>query len=221
MLTFAPVRCRDINPFYGPQVMSTISLPVNNVAQPLKAEDQAMLEKLQKLETFIARRFDEISMEINATAQQLDMAEGGISSRFSEVLTVLSAVSHSGGGNTAANAGVELEAVIADTDSAATKIMDAASVISGHIQKAETEPALMAECLTAIKNEVDNIFMACSFQDLTSQRIRKTLENIQTVEDTLTNTLEKMGIEVEVHEEQAIAKETRVTTQDDIDALFN
>jgi len=185
--------------------------------------DKATLERLAKLETFIARRFDEISMEINATAQQLDMAEGGISSRFSEVLTVLSAVSHSGAGNTAANAGVELEAVITDTDQAATSIMDAASRISEHIQQAEQakDAATMGEYLAAIKNDVEAIFMACSFQDLTSQRIRKTLENIQTVEDTLNDTLEKMGIEVDIKEEQAISEQTRVTSQDDIDALFN
>jgi chemotaxis regulatin CheY-phosphate phosphatase CheZ len=189
----------------------------------LSDADKAMYEKLQKLETFIARRFDEISMEINATAQQLDMAEGGIASRFSEVLTVLSAVSHSGAGNTAANAGVELEAVITDTDSAATSIMDAASRIGDYVTKAQaaTDEATRAEYLTGIQNEVEAIFMSCSFQDLTSQRIRKTLENIQTVEDTLNDTLEKMGIEVEVKEEQAIAKETRVTSQDDIDALFS
>lgn len=199
--------------------MNTVPMPANTAT--MNDSEKATLERLAKLETFIARRFDEISMEINATAQQLDMAEGGISSRFSEVLTVLSAVSHSGGGNTAANAGVELEAVIADTDDAATKIMDAASNISDFVQKGEQDPALAAEYLIAIKAEVENIFMACSFQDLTSQRIRKTLENIQTVEDTLNDTLEKMGIEVEVHEKEAIAKETRVTSQDDIDALFN
>ncbi|HEY8963712.1 MAG TPA: hypothetical protein VIN59_04530, partial [Alphaproteobacteria bacterium] len=118
--------------------MSSNTAPIPLNAANMTDQEKVMFEKLAKLETFIARRFDEISMEINATAQQLDMAEGGIASRFSEVLTVLSAVSHSGAGNTAANAGVELEAVIADTDNAATSIMDSAARITDFVTQAET-----------------------------------------------------------------------------------
>ena len=43
-------------------------------------------DQIDTLERFIARRFDEISMEINATSQQVDMAETGITSKFSEIL---------------------------------------------------------------------------------------------------------------------------------------
>ena len=48
---------------------------VSNVSQQLNA-----------IETFVKRRFDELSMEVNATAQQVDMAEEGIASRFAEIL---------------------------------------------------------------------------------------------------------------------------------------
>ena len=39
--------------------------------------------QIKALEKFMARRFDEISMEINAATQLLGMAEDGIGERFS------------------------------------------------------------------------------------------------------------------------------------------
>lgn len=183
---------------------------------PLQDNDDALLEKLKGLERFIARRFDEISMEINATAQQLDMAEGGIAGKFSEVLTVLAAVSHQGA-TTQANTGLELESVINETDAAANSIMDSATRIGALLDAPET---LDKGRISAIKAELDTIMMACSFQDLTGQRIRKALNNIQSVEETLSGTLEKMGIEVENRVNEAISEESRTSSQDDIDALF-
>ena len=93
--------------------------------------------QLQAIEQFMARRFDEISMEINATSQQVDMAEEGIITRFSEILEILHAVSYSGDGKTPANAGVELDAVVDMTEEAANKILDAAGRINTKIHSEE------------------------------------------------------------------------------------
>lgn len=182
---------------------------------PIPQTEQDLLDTLKGLERFIARRFDEISMEINATAQQLDMAEGGLTGKFSEVLSVLSAVSHAGG-TTQANTGLELESVIAETDRATHAILDATTAITNLI-----EGDLNTQSIDDIRNELNNIVMACSFQDLTSQRIRKAVENIHTVEETLSGTLEKMGIEVENKSAQTISQESRTSSQADIDALFD
>lgn len=46
----------------------------------------------------IINRFDEISMEINATSQEFDMNDEEHSKQFSEVLEILSAVSFNGEG---------------------------------------------------------------------------------------------------------------------------
>src|SRR5690606_37060850 len=82
------------------------------------------------METFIKRRFDEISMEINATSQQIDMTEEGMAKRFSEILGAMNAISYQGDGDTPANTGVELEAVIAETTKAATQILDSTDKIN-------------------------------------------------------------------------------------------
>ena len=178
--------------------------------------------QLQTIETFVSRRFDEISMEINATSQQVDMAEEGIIGKFTDILEVLKAISFSGDGKTPANAGVELDAVVNITESATNTIIDAASKTNEIVEddsiywNNETVCKEKREEIGAYMNE---IIMACEFQDITGQRIRTTLENLREIEDRLNNALQKMGIVVEVADPVETAPET--SSQDDIDSLFD
>lgn len=178
--------------------------------------------QLQTIETFIARRFDELSMEINATAQQADMAEESITQRFAEILEILKAVSYSGDGSTAANAGVELDAVVDMTEEAAEKILNAAERITSRVKSgAEVKDDEARQIIMdGINKDVEEIFMACAFQDITGQRIRKTLENLQTIEDRLGNALDKMGIQVEVKAEDHKDVSNKPVSQDEIDGMF-
>lgn len=184
-----------------------------------------LTEQVVNFEKFVKRRFDEISMEINATSMQLGTVETDITQQFKDIMGVLSAISFSGDGKSQVNAGVELEAVISDTENAANSIMDAADRIANRLRTEGNlnDPETREKVLGEIKSEVQNILLACTFQDLTSQRIRKTLENLHLIETRLTATLERMGIRPEVTGAEIIAKanETRVQSQSDIDALFN
>lgn len=184
-----------------------------------------MKEKMDIFETFVRRRFDEISMEINATSQQLDMAEEGLANRFSEVLSTISAINFSGTGLTAANTGVELQAVITDTEEAANKILDAADRISDRM-KSDMQFATdedRRQFFEQTKQDVQEILMACTFQDLTGQRIRKTLESLQLIEDKISSTLDELGIEVKADPLAGGVRdstENHAHSQADIDALF-
>lgn len=184
-----------------------------------------MKEKMDVFETFVRRRFDEISMEINATSQQLDMAEEGLANRFSEVLSTISAINFSGTGLTAANTGVELQAVITDTEEAANRILDAADRISDRM-KSDMQFATdedRRQFFEQTKQDVQEILMACTFQDLTGQRIRKTLESLQLIEDKISSTLDELGIEVKADPLAGGVRdstENHAHSQADIDALF-
>lgn len=186
----------------------------------------AMKCKMDLMERFVSRRFDEISMEINATSQQLDMAEEGLAGRFSEILSTLSAISFSGNGLTAANTGVELEAVLVDTEEAANKIMDAADRISNRM-RSEAQlagPDDRRQFFEETRNDIQEILMACSFQDLTGQRIRKTLESLQLIESKISTTLDQLGIEVKADPLSGGVRdstENHAHSQADIDALFS
>ena len=188
-----------------------------------------LLNQIGTMETFIRRRFDEISMEINATSQQIDMSESDMAKRFGEILGVMNSISFSGDGSTAANTGVELEAVIADTSKAANTILDAADRMDLLLNPVDASlwenPETREQALGALREDLSNIMLACSFQDIAGQRIRKTLESITDVEDRLSHALESIGIGPESLQAAASATKESQTksgnSQDDIDALFS
>jgi chemotaxis protein CheZ len=180
--------------------------------------------RLEVMERFVSRRFDEISMEINATSQQLDMAEEGMVGKIVEVMQVLSAISYSGDGSSAANTGVELESVIETTEKAANQILDAADRIANrlHTEGKWDEPGARDKLLEETKSDIQDILMACTFQDLTGQRIRKTLENLQMIEGRLSSTLEKFGVNIKPETNEVVRDsiDNHAKSQADIDALF-
>lgn len=180
-----------------------------------------LFSQLEAVERFMARRFDEISMEINATSQQVDMAEDGMTRRFSEILEILGAINYIGQGDSAANTGVELEAVIEDTEDAANKILDSADRIASYVDDDVdwNDESVRANVREQIKNDVQEILLACTFQDLTGQRIRNTLNSLHDIENRLSETFDRLGIEVNqnVDVEKHIAK---AHSQSEIDALL-
>lgn len=184
-------------------------------------------DRFETFETFTKRRFDEISMEVNATSQLMDMAEEGMSTRFGEVLDILGAISFHGDGNTAANTGVELDAIINITEKAANVILDAADRISTKLETphfAENDAA--REAAASISEDINEILMACTFQDLTGQRIRNTIDNLKTVEDRINSTLSSIGIDLpstqaKDHVIESVEQAKKTNDQDAIDALFD
>ncbi len=198
---------------------------VSSIAHDLAS----LLGQIGTMETFIRRRFDEISMEINATSQQIDMSEDGMAKRFGEILGVMNAISYQGDGTTPANTGVELEAVIAETQKAANTILDNCDRMNTLLYP--DDPATLDQTdsreklLEELRDSVQNIMLACSFQDIAGQRIRKTLESITDIEERISDALEGMGIgpesvkaAVEANSKDAVKSGN---TQDDIDALFS
>lgn len=190
--------------------------------------------QIDTLEHFIARRFDELSMEVNATSQLVGMAEEGIDKKFADVFDTLSAISWYEDGKTPANTGVELEAIVQATEQAANTILDSVDRIGDKLSEGTNweDPHSRASFISGIDADLQEIVMACSFQDLTSQRVRKTLESIKDVEEKLQSTLEKFGVQLPKTQDQAAEDHTEaqakptgidVQTMDqgDIDSLFD
>jgi hypothetical protein len=184
-----------------------------------------LAERFHVLERFIVRRFDEVSAEIHATSEIMGMAEDGIEKRFGEILGVLGAITHQGTGSTAPNIGVELGAVVKTTEDAAFQIIQSAEKI-GDAALDQTidwaSPDVRGKALGEIKLWADDILVACAFQDLTGQRIAKTLENIRRAEEELSETLQKMGLRIDVEKTKSLMVETGNTVQGQnaIDELF-
>jgi len=128
-------------------------------------------------------------------------------------------------------AGQELDAIVKSTEQATNTIMNSAEAI---MAADTTDPATYQ---TAVNDEVMKIFEACSFQDITGQRISKVVETLQFIESRIDRLVDTMGVAGEggsmTEEEQASEDRKKDqllngpqldgegTSQDDIDALFD
>lgn len=126
-------------------------------------------------------------------------------------------------------AGEELEAIIQDTEVATEKIM----------QTAEDILALSPEHCDDYDQQVQakmlDIIEACSFQDLTGQRVSKVVTALQHIEERMSRFASEMGIEDHEASEEPLSDEEKrrrdlllngpaiggpETSQDDIDKMF-
>jgi chemotaxis protein CheZ len=75
----------------------------------------------------------------------------------------------------------ELDAVVKATEVATSAIMDSCDEITSLSAKAPTEVE------SQLMNEVTKILEACSFQDITGQRISKVVKNLKIIDEKVTN----------------------------------
>jgi chemotaxis regulatin CheY-phosphate phosphatase CheZ len=86
----------------------------------------------------------------------------------------------------------ELDAIVQATESATGNILEAAEEIQ-EIAWTLREGGFAIETCDAIDLRATNIYLACSFQDLTSQRIRKVIEAMQFLETRIIQMIDIWG----------------------------
>ena len=147
---------------------------------PGLALDQALAPHFASLRAFMDRRIAELSAEVSASVQLMGMTEEALTGRITEVhaqIARLIAIPASG----ARHSGLEPEAVVQATETAADTILEAAEAIQTWLDGGAQDAASIA----ALTQRVNDIFQACSFQDLTGQRIRRAIKQLQQVESML------------------------------------
>lgn len=158
---------------------------------------------------FVDRRTAELSMEIQATVQLVDYNETNLSAKLASIHERIAGVVAPPMAATH-NSGVELEALVTATENAANQIMEAAEAIGTWLH-AGGDPA----SLPAVTQQVNAIFEACTFQDLTGQRVRRAIEHQQQVESMLSGMMHAAP-----PAETVAAHAGPDLQQDDIDSLF-
>jgi chemotaxis regulatin CheY-phosphate phosphatase CheZ len=138
-------------------------------------------DEMGGLRTFVDRRIAELSAEIHATVQLVDFSETNLSGQLSEIRQQIATVVAAPTSATR-NSGLELEAVVHATEAAANRIMEAAEAIGDWVREGKNDAA----SIEAVNEKVNAIFEACSFQDVTGQRIRRAIQHLQQVETMLT-----------------------------------
>lgn len=89
----------------------------------------------------------------------------------------------------------ELDAVIEATEVATNSIMEAAEMIESVAAEISDEQA------SILSNAVTQIYEACSFQDITGQRIHKVVGALKEIEQKVETVVEKFGPDPETREE--------------------
>ena len=142
-----------------------------------RAVRRAMAPFAEELRAFIDRRLAEISAEVHTAVQIVDTSEAVLTGQLAGIQDQVARVLASPDME-ARNSGLDLQSVLDETESAAHRILEAAEAISRAIA---SEGAAAA----AVRDKLETIFSACSFQDLAGQRIRRAIEHLQLVEGTI------------------------------------
>lgn len=179
---------------------------------------------LAELHRFVDRRIAELSAELHASVQIADMGEEHMKAELARIHDQIGQLVAMPAAATR-NSGLELEAVVQATEAAANTIMEAAEAIQAWVASGANDK----EAVAAIAARVSSIFEACSFQDVTGQRIRRAIQHLQQVE-TMLETMIPAGSRPEVAREQVQVKTAMRTIaspaggdidQAAIDALLN
>ena len=105
-------------------------------------------------------------------------------------------------------AGMELDAIVQQTEEATNTIMEAAEEIMG------ADPSDNDGYQTTVQDAVMRIFEACSFQDITGQRISKVVETLAHIEGRVLELRDLMGV-TEEDISAAKSKSDTVTVSED------
>lgn len=132
-------------------------------------------------------------------------------------------------GNKIPDAGRELDAIVEATETATNTIMEAAEEIMG----ADTSDSAAYQEL--VSNKMIGIFEACTFQDITGQRISKVVHTLRYIDERVSSFIEQLRIPedldavIEESEEERRQRELILhgpqhdgegVSQDDIDAMM-
>jgi chemotaxis protein CheZ len=170
-----------------------------------------------ELRHFVDRRFDEVSSELHAVLEFFDLSEHKVQEQLQAMRAELAQVVNNDPSSHELNSGVELEAVIRITEAAANKIMEAAESI---VQRLDQQPDANGEASGVIRQQLNAIFEACSFQDLTGQRVRRAIDRLARIEGRLqfvAQHLDSGAVEAPVKVTSGTCDEIR---QDAVDALL-
>jgi hypothetical protein len=179
-----------------------------DVQEAIKAEIAPLFDELRR---FTDRRIAELSAEIHATVQLFDFSETNLSGQLAKIQEQVALMIATPIAATR-NSGLELEAVVQATESAANQIMEAAEAIGEWLR----DGARDVGSIENVAEKLNSIFEACTFQDLTGQRIRRATQHLQHVETMLTEAMPP-NIEATPPGDPPPASDL---VQDDVDRMF-
>ena len=160
-----------------------------------------------------------VTEELTAIAKEITRMKQEISALRANDMT----------GNKIPDAGRELDAIVEATENATNTIMEAAEEIMA------ADPSDSEAYQDLVSNKMIGIFEACTFQDITGQRISKVVHTLRFIDERVTSFIEQLRIpasfeaEIEETDEERRKRELILhgpqhsgegVSQNDIDALL-
>jgi chemotaxis protein CheZ len=160
-----------------------------------------------------------VTEELTAIAKEITRMKQEISALRANDMT----------GNKIPDAGRELDAIVEATENATNTIMEAAEEIMA------ADPSDSEAYQDLVSNKMIGIFEACTFQDITGQRISKVVETLRFIDERVTSFIEQLRIpasfEAEIEETDEERRKRKLilhgpqhsgegVSQNDIDALL-
>ncbi|MTI07687.1 chemotaxis protein [Roseibium denhamense] len=191
-----------------------------------KDGEVSLTDVMHLAEVMSGSMFDFLSTVQPAVTEELTMIAREIT-RMKDEISNLRANDMTG--HKIPDAGRELDAIVEATEDATNTIMEAAEEIMG----ADTsDPEAYQEL---VSNKMIGIFEACTFQDITGQRISKVVETLRFIDERVASFIERLRIPedldavLEESEKEKRARELILhgpqmagegVSQDDIDAMM-
>lgn len=168
-----------------------------------KPDTQVVLEAIGRLEKAMVR--DRTVPDLNRI--RLDIAD--MQEAIERTKREIANIKHEAeDGNRFIEASNELDAIVTKTESATQEILAAAEAIQEQAWTLREAGADEAAC-DDIDARATEIFMACSFQDLTGQRTQKIVQVLQYLESRINLMISIWGIEDAKGEDHPLVEDTR------------
>lgn len=177
----------------------------------VRGEIGGMFDDLRR---FVDRRIAELSTEIHAALEMVDVSEHHLSDQLQEMQGALSRVATTPASSTR-NSRLKLEDLVQATEDAANNIMTAAEMIRSAVGAPDAREVII--------EQVEAILDACKFRDLTWQRVRRALEQLR-IESAQAQTADESSAaseRVEPPADRGIAADGPELSQDEINRLFS
>lgn len=173
---------------------------------------------------------------MNQLKQELDALARYIQRVRQEIAAIDRPVDEDHGFN---SMGDQMDAIVKATETATTTIMEAMESSESAVDKLreQLDDADQIALLDKITDSANNVFEACSFQDITGQRVSKIAKSVTYVEDRVNKLIDLLGVEqleaievmvpagFEKSEDEALLNgpqmEGEGLSQDDINKLFD
>lgn len=173
------------------------------LARNQKPDTQIVLDAIGRLEKVMTRErtvpdLDRIRLDIADMQEAIERTKREIANIKHEAEE----------GNRFVEASNELDAIVTQTESATQEILAAAEAIQEHAWTLRESGADQAIC-DNIDARATEIFMACSFQDLTGQRTQKIVQVLQYLESRINLMISIWGIEEVKGEHTEIWQDSR------------